>query len=212
MNAIKTIVMFLITNGHVLWFILSLPMKNPLFVEQNYHNLISMIMINGENLPNTFFFFSGFLLCILSYPLLQEECDKSKKFFIKAVIYRYLRLMPLMTFFLMVDSSWMYRLGSGPFWDRLNFSERQFCRKNWWTNLLFMNNYISGDEKCLVHSWFISTDFHLSMIGLIILIIIAKRPSRKRIVLISSLIISFCIVTAHVFVFNLQPVFLIIPE
>lgn len=34
MNAIKTIVMFLITNGHVLWFILALPMKNPLFVEQ----------------------------------------------------------------------------------------------------------------------------------------------------------------------------------
>jgi peptidoglycan/LPS O-acetylase OafA/YrhL len=188
-------------------------MKNPLFVEQNYHNLPAMIMINGENLPNTFFVFSGFLLCILSYPLLlQGERENSKKFFIKALIYRYLRLMPLMVFFLMIDSSWMYRLGSGPFWYKINFSERQFCRKNWWTNLLFLNNYISGDEKCLVHSWFISTDFHLSTIGLIILIIIAKRPSRKHIVLISSLIISFGIVTVHVFFFDLQPVFLIIPE
>lgn len=147
MNAIKTIVMFLITNGHVLWFVLSMPMKNPIFVEQNYHNLPAMIMINGENLPNTFFVFSGFLLCVLSYPMLQDERHNTKKFFIKAVIYRYVRLMPLMTLFLMLDSTWLYRLGSGPFWDRINFSERQFCRKNWWTNLFFLNNYISDDEK-----------------------------------------------------------------
>lgn len=187
-------------------------------------------MINGENLPNTFFVFSGFLLCVLSYPMLQDERENTRKFFFKAVIYRYVRLMPLMTFFLMIDSTWMYHLGSGPFWDKANFSERQFCRKNWWTNLFFLNNYISGDEKvrkifqaqnhfinrkysqCLVHSWFISTDFHLSTIGVILLIIIVKRPSLKRIVFIASLFISFCVVTLHVFAYNLQPVFLIIPE
>ena len=104
-------------------------------------------MINGENLPNTFFVFSGFLLCVLTYPMLQDERENARKFFIKAVIYRYIRLMPLMTFFLMIDSTWMYHLGSGPFWNKVNFSERQFCRKNWWTNLFFLNNYISGDEK-----------------------------------------------------------------
>lgn len=106
-----------------------------------------MIMINGENLPNTFFVFSGFLFCILSFPLLLEERENTFKFFIKAVVYRYVRLMPLMTFFLMFNSSWMYRFGSGPFWDKMSFAERQFCRKNWWTNLLFLNNYVSGDEK-----------------------------------------------------------------
>lgn len=106
-----------------------------------------MIMINGENLPNTFFVFSGFLLSVLTYPLIKEERRKSFEFFIKATIYRYVRLMPLMTFFLMLHASWLHHLDSGPFWDEINFSERQFCRKNWWINILFLNNYFSGDEK-----------------------------------------------------------------
>lgn len=34
LNAFRTIVMFLITNGHVFWYLMSMPMINPVFIEQ----------------------------------------------------------------------------------------------------------------------------------------------------------------------------------
>lgn len=113
-----------------------------------------MIMINGENLPNTFFVVGGVLTSILVLKQIKIEREKkklnSKMFMTKVIVYRYIRLVPVMIAFLFLNSTWMYRLGSGPFWDKLNYSERQFCRKNWWINILFMNNYLSGDEKvCL---------------------------------------------------------------
>lgn len=169
-------------------------------------------MINGENLPNTFFVFSGFLLSALTYPLIKEQRRKSFEFFIKATVYRYVRLMPLMTFFLMFHASWLHHLDSGPFWDTMNFSERQFCRSNWWINILFLNNYFSGDFKCLVHSWYLSTDFHLSMVVLILLIVIAKRPILKYLMFSIALLTSFMVVVRHIFVLKLEPIFLIIPE
>jgi hypothetical protein len=36
-----------------------------------------------------------------------------------------------------------YRLGSGPRWDVVVGPERDYCQKNWWTNLLFVNNYVN---------------------------------------------------------------------
>lgn len=111
-----------------------------------------MIMINGENLPNTFFVVGGVLTSILVLRQIEEEKPNlnSKIFMAKVIVYRYIRLVPVVIGFLLLNTTWMYRLGSGPFWDKINYTERQFCRKNWWINLLFMNNYLSGDEKvCL---------------------------------------------------------------
>jgi hypothetical protein len=54
-----------------------------------------------------------------------------------------------MVFFLLFTMTFVYNLDSGPLWERINYAEVQFCRRNWWTNMLFLNNYISGDEKVL---------------------------------------------------------------
>lgn len=197
-----------------------------------------MIMINGENLPNTFFVVGGVLTSILVLRQIENEKLKlnSRIFMIKVILYRYVRFVPVMIGFLFLNSTWMYRLGSGPFWDKLNYSERQFCRKNWWINLLFMNNYLSGDEKvclsinktqkytfilivlfglhfqCLVHSWFLSTDFHLSIIGIGILLLIVKYPARKFLIFGTALTITFLISTIHVYIRDIEPVFIIVPE
>jgi len=40
----------------------------------------------------------------------------------------------------------MWRMDVGPAWRQFNEPEKQFCRKNYWTNLLFVNNYVASDE------------------------------------------------------------------
>ena len=40
----------------------------------------------------------------------------------------------------------MLRLGSGPLWNVIAKQENQFCVSNWWTNVLFVSNYVNSKE------------------------------------------------------------------
>lgn len=171
-----------------------------------------MLMINGENLSSTFFVAGGVLSCIFIFPMLVKEKDKSFAFMIKATVFRYIRLAPVMLFFLLFHSTWITRIGSGPFWNKTNQSERQFCRKNWWINALFLNNYLSGDEKCLLPTWYLSTDFHLSIIGIGLMILVIKYHNKRYKIFGAAIITSFIISVAVIYFKDLEPIFVITPE
>lgn len=133
-----------------------------------------MLVVNGINIVQSFFVIGGFLTGHLF--LQHVETDKSPGWvlFSKSVILRYIRFAPLLLLAVLMHSTWLYRLGSGPVWDKVNFAERQFCRKNWWINLLFLDNYLEVEMKCLVHSWYLAADFWLSALAVLVLIIINK--------------------------------------
>lgn len=38
-------------------------------------------------------------------------------------------------------------LNDGPYWKIIVYKEVERCQKNWWTNVLFINNYINTDEQ-----------------------------------------------------------------
>ena len=55
------------------------------------------------------------------------------------------RLTPLYAAIIMIYTNlWMY-MGSGPLWPPLNGST-YFCKDNWWTNLLYVNNLVRAKE------------------------------------------------------------------
>lgn len=37
-------------------------------------------------------------------------------------------------------------LNDGPYWRMMIYRETERCQKNWWTNVLFINNYVNTDE------------------------------------------------------------------
>lgn len=45
-------------------------------------------------------------------------------------------------------------IGDGPLWTEKLAIEANRCQENWWTNLLFINNYVHSDNqvKCLLSS------------------------------------------------------------
>jgi peptidoglycan/LPS O-acetylase OafA/YrhL len=130
----------------------------------------SMIVVNGGNLVQTFFFISGFLnsVTLLSY----DEKNHIRKItlFLRAIIYRIVRFVPVLLFLVLLHATWLHRFDDGPFLDKFTVYERQSCRKNMWTNLLLINNYISGDMKCMIHTWYLATDFQLGIIGTALLL------------------------------------------
>ena len=132
-----------------------------------------MLLANGLILVQIFFIISGFVNTKLLLSYLDENKKKNLvQIFLKTSIMRYFRFVkyistqifsppkfniccrmaPILASMILLHSTWLYRFQEGPFWNRVNESERQFCRNNWWTNLLFINNYKSGDEKVLKKS------------------------------------------------------------
>lgn len=61
-------------------------------------------------------------------------------------IYFFYRILPL---YILVIAFYAYMLpymGSGPLWNSRVLQESERCQKNWWTNVLFVSNYINVEE------------------------------------------------------------------
>ncbi|CRK96295.1 CLUMA_CG009715, isoform A [Clunio marinus] len=211
-SAIRIWTMIPIIYGHCSWFMVAVPLQNPFFVENSYHSLWSMLVINGGNLVQSFFFISGFLNSIVLLSYVDKNKIKNFSILVKTIIYRYIRFVPVLIFVILLHSSWLHRFDSGPFWNKFTYYERQSCRLNWWTNILLINNYISGDMKCAVHTWFISTDFHLSIIATGILLLVINYPKRRNLIFFGSVFISFVISFIHFYITKLEPILILSPE
>ena len=42
-----------------------------------------------------------------------------------------------------VTGTLLYQLGNGPLWGRVVGDARNACHRHWWTNILYVNNYLT---------------------------------------------------------------------
>ncbi|XP_065082172.1 nose resistant to fluoxetine protein 6-like [Ochlerotatus camptorhynchus] len=149
-------------------------------LEQKYRELQTMIIVNGFQIVSTFIGISGLVFTIMFIHKMQELGKKPGWLTIITVtVNRYIRLSPVYALVLLFKTTWFIRLQDGPFWRRGVETERTFCRRNWWINLLYFNNYYKLEEPCMQHSWFLASDFQLSIIGLIVVTAVVRFPKIK---------------------------------
>ncbi|ETN66544.1 hypothetical protein AND_001666 [Anopheles darlingi] len=96
---------------------------------------------------------------------------------------------------MLFEATWMIRMGDGPLWRKGVETGRTYCRENWWTNMLYINNYLKVDQPCMLHTWYLAADFHLFIYGLIVCALITRFPKIRNI-LIGALLLLCYIVTA----------------
>ena len=126
-----------------------------------------MLVLNGNVATDSFFLLSGILL---SYTFLRKSSkDESTSINIgKLYLNRYLRwkslisqiiddfeiiemffkkplcrLTPAYAVTIGFYMTIFEKIGSGPRWDNWVHKNKVYCRENWWTNLLYINNYIN---------------------------------------------------------------------
>ncbi|XP_015437152.1 PREDICTED: LOW QUALITY PROTEIN: nose resistant to fluoxetine protein 6-like [Dufourea novaeangliae] len=90
-------------------------------------------------------------------------------FFIGLYLHRYMRLTPAYAMMIGFYATLFYKVGTGPAWDEWVGQNRDYCRENWWTNLLYVNNYVNLPRICLSQSWYLATDMQLVWLSPIIL-------------------------------------------
>nr|XP_019547216.2 nose resistant to fluoxetine protein 6-like [Aedes albopictus] len=170
-------------------------------MEQKYRELETMIIVNGFQIISTFIVLGGFVFTVMFVEKMNETGRKPGWLEIVLItVNRYIRLTPVYALILLFEATWYVRLHDGPFWRRAAETELTFCRRNWWINLLYFNNYYKQDEPCMQHSWYLACDFQLSIIGLILVTAVLRFPKIK--VFLLAVVTSISVVIPAVVVYK----------
>ncbi|XP_044728551.1 nose resistant to fluoxetine protein 6-like, partial [Chrysoperla carnea] len=203
LHGIKVFALTWVIFGHCAGFTHAGVVYDYSYSENVYSYLYNYLFMRGDLWVDTFFILSGLLL---SYTLLKQYSKTKKLNLILIIILRYFRLTPLYAISIFFFATLLSKMGDGPMWHVIVDGEKQFCRENWWTNLLYINNYVNNDKTCMVHTWYLPCDMHFFIIGLFIVQVMQTKYSSGRILLIFGTLISMIIPALITYLNNLAPV------
>ncbi|CAG7732449.1 unnamed protein product [Allacma fusca] len=142
---------------HIFIFIWSPSTSNFMELSQLHKDWVMSPVLNAPVAVDTFFTLSGTLV---AYFLL-KELDKTGGIlnYPLFVLDRLLRLLPTYLFTAGFAATVLPYLGSGPFWYVVE-EESKACRRHWWHNILFINNFMSYEDTqmCNPTSWYLAND------------------------------------------------------
>lgn len=67
-------------------------------------------------------------------------------------------------------------ISTGPYFKDLMTKCSSNCVKNFWKNLLFINNYSSFLEICFLPTWYLSADFQLYLLNYFLIHLLVNKP------------------------------------
>uniref|UniRef100_A0A182FB13 Acyltransferase 3 domain-containing protein n=1 Tax=Anopheles albimanus TaxID=7167 RepID=A0A182FB13_ANOAL len=171
LDGIRTIVTIFILLSHSSIPLIKMPLKNVADIEMQFENpLFSVAMAVNTYMVQLFFVLGGFLLAVTNLNRKHSPEIGTFKLLWKSIKHRLIRILPSYLFVILFHASWYPKLIHGP----MGYRFKDYCVKNWWTNILFLNNYILTKEPCIQFSWYLGADFQLYLIGTILMIIIIR--------------------------------------
>uniref|UniRef100_A0A2M4BGF2 Putative nose resistant to fluoxetine protein 6 n=1 Tax=Anopheles marajoara TaxID=58244 RepID=A0A2M4BGF2_9DIPT len=126
-------------------------------------------------LVQIFFTIGGYLL---SVNFLRDANTRpiDARYVASKLLNRLLRLLPVYGYFVLLSVSVNVRFDTNVNGFRPFTAENGICRQNWWSNLLFLNNLAWPEDLCLMHTWYLATDFQLFILALIVLLAVHRWP------------------------------------
>ncbi|XP_066297621.1 O-acyltransferase like protein-like [Branchiostoma lanceolatum] len=94
-------------------------------------------------------------------------------------LHRYWRLTPVYAFLIMIFACLLKYMGTGPVWaspENLAMGNINACQTWMWTNLLYINNWVLGEQECFGWAWYLGVDMQLYVIAPGLLILLHKKP------------------------------------
>ncbi|CAL1270723.1 unnamed protein product [Larinioides sclopetarius] len=135
-------------------------------------NFWFQVVANAMLTVDTFFLMSGMLV---TYGVLKAQEKRKGLNIFMYIFHRFWRLTPpyAMTIAFLILAP---ILGSGPVWKVTLDPLIKNCQANWWTNLLYVNNFVNTYDFCLEHTWYLGVDMQLHILGLCVLLPLLRWP------------------------------------
>lgn len=118
---------------------------------------------------DSFFFMSAFLAMFFVMKRVEKLKRENQLYsFVFQIpllfLLRFLRLTPTYSFILFMYMKVFTQMESGPFWNLLD-TDINFCKKYWYTNLLYINNvYPTNGTSCYPVTWYLANDFQFFLL------------------------------------------------
>ncbi|XP_055623467.1 nose resistant to fluoxetine protein 6-like [Toxorhynchites rutilus septentrionalis] len=213
LQAIRFLTMYLVIMGHAVLLSAIVPSQNSYRIEKMHHDVGTMILTGGTQITQTFFAMSGFLLAIHMINYAKRRHEKlGMAILFKATFIRYIRLTPVYAFVILLHATWLAKLQDGPFWKLGVGLEREMCRRNWWTNLLYINNYVKADQACVQQGWYLGCDYQLFIIGIMLMIVTNRYRKLTIPVFVLAIVGSYILPAMFIYYQKLDGTFVITLE
>jgi len=159
--------------GHYLLY-MSGGIENGEMVVQLMQRFSFQIVFAAELSVDTFFMLSGLLVAYL----MMKQFDKiggprgmGVFGWVHFYVHRWWRLTPAVMFLAAIYSTLFYYTGEGPRWPTVaQWDRTNYCKWNWWTNLLYVNNLVNADEMCMGWTWYLANDMQFYVVSPLFLI------------------------------------------
>lgn len=103
-------------------------------------------------------FFAGYKM--------SEDLEHRRRIpWIRRYLGRFIRLTPSFLAVILF-TAWIWpHVGSGPQWGNLVVQNSKLCQENFWTNLLYLQNWLPFHEQCVPHLQQLSVDVQLFLLA-----------------------------------------------
>ncbi|XP_071822567.1 nose resistant to fluoxetine protein 6-like isoform X7 [Apostichopus japonicus] len=167
-----------------------LDMFNPHDGWRMFRSAFYQIIIYNGSLPvDTFFFLSGLLVC--NATLFKLEKNNGSLSWPWFFLHRYIRLTPILAVAIAI---WVF-VAPHTYWgpNMDTFMDRSACESYWWTNLLYIQNFVQMSIQCYPLAWYLSADMQLFLASPFIIYSL-YRSQRLGLLLIAVLVSASVIV------------------
>lgn len=207
LNGIRVISISWVILGHTLVFILQAQASENIAsaLGRWLDNFAFQAISNAFLSVDTFFFLSGMLLAYHTLKKMKETGGKIP--WLWYYIHRYIRLTPTLALLIVVLTFLLPNLNQGPVWFRLDMTIG-FCKSYWWSDLLYINNFVQGGLKdCVSWGWYLANDMQFFIISPLFIIPLFWFPVLGMIALAVACAASFITTSVLVYQNDFQPGF-----
>ncbi|XP_052567049.1 uncharacterized protein LOC120431211 isoform X2 [Culex pipiens pallens] len=184
LEGVRFATMAFVVMVHTLQMWMRVPLQNPEFYEDAFEDpIIASLTQMATNLVQLFFSIGGLLTAVNLLDFLAKNPDSIRswrKVLWDKVVNRLKRILPVYLFMILIAATLFRRIPLGPLYDRIVGAESSNCRTNWWSNLLFVNNYVNGNDTCLRASWYLSADLQYYLFGIFALLMMTRFPKTTK--------------------------------
>ncbi|KAK9874066.1 hypothetical protein WA026_002422 [Henosepilachna vigintioctopunctata] len=181
-------------------------------VEKLTDEFSNILFTGGAHAVQTFFLISAWLLTYQVLLSFEHEKNLSMKTLGWILVNRYIRLTPPLAILLAIQCTLLVHTPKGPYWEHIVGEEYRNCRKNAWTNLLYINNHVNPSEMCMQQTWYMAADTQLFVLALLILAAMKKYKTNITWILSISLVIGVSIPGILAFLNNYDILIRVYPE
>uniref|UniRef100_A0A8R1DYJ6 NRF domain-containing protein n=1 Tax=Caenorhabditis japonica TaxID=281687 RepID=A0A8R1DYJ6_CAEJA len=180
LHGVRFLSMCWIILGHTYYYIgTSLTTDNLVPTLINFPKQFHTLVISQAPLAvDSFFFLSGMLAAFSFFKrTMKADPNHPPKLsaynFVTWPMYfykRYVRITPTYMVVMLFDVTLFSYISNGPFWRPI---EKQGCKHAWWTNFIYLNNFLLQDvECCMGWTWYLANDmqFHIFLMPLLVIV------------------------------------------